>query len=106
VPPPRPALPGTVWDGRFRLDAAAGLPAGTEVGALGSAAEVRRLPAARALPAAVRWTLPALRCQGRLYAVPHLGWPDGATAAGVRFIFAPPVPAAPAPFLPASGVLA
>ncbi len=104
--PPRAASPGAVWDGRFRLRTAACPPEGAEIGAVGVAAELRKLPMARALPAAVRRTLPAIRREGRLCAVPHLGWPDAATCAAVPLDFAPSRPAAAAPFRPAGPVLA
>ncbi|MBV9117323.1 MAG: hypothetical protein JOY63_08155, partial [Acetobacteraceae bacterium] len=52
-----------------------------------------------ALPASVLRTLPALRVDGCLAAVPHLDWPNSPACAGVRLVFAPPravtAPAAP-----------
>lgn len=59
---PVPAEAGALWDGRFRLRA--GLP-GAMLGALGA----WRGPG----PAAWRAGLPAIRHDGRLLAVPHLG---------------------------------
>jgi tRNA(Ile)-lysidine synthase len=102
--PPLPASPGAVWDGRFRLGAAFEPPAGTTVGALGplAAAALRRLPAACALPAAVLATLPALWRHAELVGVPHLGYPDANTCRGVRLDFAPCLPMAGAPFMPAA----
>ncbi len=104
VAPPQPAVPGAVWDGRFALRLSACPPPAAEIGALGAAPELRHLPAARALPAAVRRTLPAIRCAGRLFAVPHLAWPDAATCATVAVDFVPLRPATAAPFLPAAPV--
>ena len=92
--PPVPAVPGTVWDGRFRVrDAPPG--AGT-IGALGdAAAEIGRKSG---LPAALRRTLPAFFGADGVLAVPHLaGGPASAVA------FAPRGPAAAAPFEPVPG---
>lgn len=101
---PVAAIPGAVWDGRFRLGAAASLPAGAELGALGAgAAALRRLPAARCLSAAVLRTLPAVRRDGRLFAVPHLGYPDFSVTRTVPVVFAPASPVACAPFVPLTG---
>jgi tRNA(Ile)-lysidine synthase len=102
---PVPARPGVVWDRRFRLGATAVLPEGAEVGALGrDAAALRRLPAARRLPAVVLQALPAIRHDGRLFAVPHLGYPDSIVTHSVPVLFAPASVAACAPFVPQSGV--
>ena len=102
--PPVPANPGAVWDGRFRL---AGVPpppqgrpapAGTTLGALGAdAAGLRRRSP---LPAAVLRTLPALRRDGTLLAVPQLGYHLPGSE-GFRVVFAPGRPVCGAPFLPA-----
>jgi hypothetical protein len=102
--PPLPARPGVVWDDRFRLSVASAPPAGTTLGALGPrpAAALRRLPAARPLQAAVLATLPALWRHAELVAVPHLGYPDANACRGVRLDFAPCLPVAGAPFLPAA----
>jgi tRNA(Ile)-lysidine synthase len=95
---PIAARPGAVWDGRYRVARDAAPPAGTTLGALGDdAASLRdRTP----LPAAVLRTLPALRSGAALLAVPHLRYPDAATCARIRVLFAPPHPAAGAPFHP------
>ncbi len=61
--PPIPATAGALWDGRFMLDEA--LP-GAMLGALGAGV-------AGPGPAALRAGLPAIRRDGVLYAVPHLG---------------------------------
>jgi tRNA(Ile)-lysidine synthase len=91
VAQPAPAAPGATWDGRWRLPAA--LPPGLAVGALGAA----RVPGRDRLPAPVAAVLPAFRdADGRLVAVPALGWGDPALAA-TRF--APTMPAADAPFM-------
>ncbi len=93
-----PAHHGALWDGRFRLDAAADPPDGLMIGAVGRAAS--RLRDASELPAAVLRTLPALWEGDRLSAVPHLGWPDPACCARLTLSFAPARPAAPAPVPP------
>jgi tRNA(Ile)-lysidine synthase len=96
--PPIAARPGAVWDGRYRVARDAAPPAGTTLGALGDgAASLRdRSP----LPAAVLRTLPALRSGAALLAVPHLRYPDAEICARIRVLFAPPHPAAGAPFHP------
>ncbi len=95
--PPVPA--GASWDGRFRLATPARTNPGLRLGALGhAAAGLRRCSA---LPAAVLRTLPALRLDGVLYAVPHLGWPDAERCAGLSLVFCPARPVACAPFLAA-----
>ena len=72
--PPVPAQPGAVWDGRFRLGAAALVPPGATLGALG--ADAARLRRFSPLPSAVLRTLPAVRQGATLLAVPHLLYPD------------------------------
>lgn len=91
-----PAVPGAVWDGRFRLVAGAGLPVDAILGAL--ADEAARLRQFSPLPAAVLRTLPALRAGEQLLAVPHLQYPDGKTCEGIDVVFAPSRPAAGAPY--------
>jgi tRNA(Ile)-lysidine synthase len=112
IAPPIPAMDGAVWDGRFRLqllekDGGSGGD-GTSplaflsltIGALGpDAATLRdRSP----LPAAVLQTLPALRLNGVLVEVPHIGYrPPCAVACAVPRVairFAPANPASGAPF--------
>ena len=99
--PPVPALPGAVWDGRFRLRAGAVPPPaawrGATLGALGDAAA--RFRHRSGLPAMVLRTLPALRVEETLVAVPHLGYPFPDSCAAVPLVFAPLVPAAGAVFL-------
>ena len=88
---PVPARPGSLWDRRYRLQAPADLPDRLEVSALGP----DRPPGlARRLPAAILATLPAIRCDGVLVAVPHLGWSVEPALAGLRFRLQPPHPAA------------
>ena len=96
--PPVLARNGAVWDGRFRLRMAAALPPGTTLGALGpDAAALRRLSP---LPAAVLHTLPALRADGNLFAVPHLRYVvrNGCSLPAVDNCA--PAPVAGAPFMP------
>lgn len=82
------------WDGRWLLD----LPRPMRVGALGAAS----VPGRQRLPARLAAVLPAFRgADGGLLAVPALGWAADAEAARAAAWFAPPVPLAAAPFLPA-----
>jgi len=86
VPPPGPARRGAVWDNRFRLtgegDPDCSLGAlGAEAGALGHAGRV--------LPVTIRASLPAIRRDGALVAVPSLLYPDAATCAPFALVFAP-----------------
>ena len=94
--PPVAAVPGAVWDGRFRLTAEAWVPPGATLGALG--VDAARLREASDLPAAVLQTLPAIRFEGTLLAVPHLLYPDAQACNLVPLVFSPPHPAAGAPF--------
>ncbi len=89
------AVPGATWDNRFRLAASAHLPQDTTLGALGD--DAARLPG-HDLPDVVRRTLPALRVNGVLFAVPHFGYPDAETCAHAAISFTPAAPAACAPF--------
>ena len=89
--PAVPARAGAVWDGRFRLDRASGLPGGGMLGALGD--DAARFRGQDCLPTAVLRTLPALRMDGVLVAVPHLRYSDPAFGARVGVTFAPPHPA-------------
>jgi len=108
---PIQAVPGAVWDRRFRLvggagasiDASTDAPqrvrdgamAGATLGAVGAdAACLRKLTN---LPAAVLQTLPALRLHGALVAVPHIGY-GRAVLGDAGLIFCPANPAAGAPF--------
>lgn len=76
--PPVPAVPGALWDGRWRVVEA---PVGTVIGALGPGS------ARGGLPAMVAAGLPAIRDrEGRLVAAP--GLPGGARE-GVRVEFRP-----------------
>jgi tRNA(Ile)-lysidine synthase len=95
---PVAARPGAVWDGRYRLTRDTTPPAGATLGALDD--DAARLRDHSPLPAAVLRTLPALRSGLELLAVPHLRYPDAAICASMRVLFAPPHPAAGAPFHP------
>ena len=79
-----------------RLARGATPPRGTTLGALD--AEASRFRRRSKLPAAVLRTLPALRSGATLLAVPHLRYPDAETCARLNVLFAPPRPAAGAPF--------
>lgn len=97
IGPDLDAADGVVWDGRYRLDAArhAGTDLATvRVSALG--ADYLPLRALSRLPAAVLSTLPVLRRERRLLAIPHLSWAVAPEWAGFRFRFQPPSPAAEA----------
>jgi tRNA(Ile)-lysidine synthase len=90
--PPAPARRGAVWDRRFRLVGPAfgeGEAGGLRVGALGAAEAARLRRLAPRLPAAVLATLPALRGDGALAAVPALLYPDPAAAVRFAMVFAP-----------------
>jgi tRNA(Ile)-lysidine synthase len=98
------ACPGTVWDGRFRLESAAPLPPGAEIAALGAAsAGLRR---ASDLPSAVLRSLPGVRLRGKLAVAPHLGYGDGLMKTVVSVVFRPAHALAAAPFLAAPSRLA
>ncbi len=88
---PVEARPNTVWDGRFRIVTAP--EQGATVGPLGADAALFR--DRRGLPAAVLHGLPAVRRDGRVIAVPHMGFGD------TRWVvlFDPRNPAACAPFV-------
>jgi tRNA(Ile)-lysidine synthase len=90
------------WDGRFQA-APSFAPAeagdGTTLGALGpDAARLRRWSA---LPSALLRTLPTLRRDGAIVAVPHLRYPDAAACCGSAVMFRPARPVAPAAFFAA-----
>lgn len=91
---------GAVWDGRFRLHRAAA--SDCTIGALGADAALLPPRVRRHLPAAVVRTLPAIRLGSTLVAVPHLQFPDDVACAPFQIVFAPPVPAAGAPFVSAA----
>jgi tRNA(Ile)-lysidine synthase len=92
--PPIPAVPGALWDRRFRLEGDP--PPGATIGALGT--EASSLRGLTRLPAAVLRTLPAIRLQGVLVAVPHIGYRDTSGPTRMAVIFAPATPASGAPF--------
>jgi tRNA(Ile)-lysidine synthase len=81
------AVPGAIWDRRFRVADDAGYAPGTMLGAVGSDAPALRAP----WPAAILRTLPALRRNGRLIAI--------ATEPRDNVVFTPLLPAAGAPFI-------
>ncbi len=105
--PPVAARAGAVWDGRFRLSATAAPPPGATLGALGPDAAplrhgfLRRTHREWAWPDVVLRTLPALRLDGDVVAVPHLGYPDAASCCKDSLDFTPPQPMAGATFVPA-----
>ncbi len=89
------ADPGVTWDNRFQLAARIGLSEHMTLGALGD--DAARLPGYD-FPDVLRRTLPALRVNGMLFAVPHLGYPDARTCDRMAISFTPAAPAACAPF--------
>jgi tRNA(Ile)-lysidine synthase len=106
--PPIPVTRGAIWDGRFRLAGTAtwsqaAMP-GATLGALGDNAA--RFRARDGLPSAVLRTLPALRVDGMLVAVPHLLYPDAVACERMHVTFSPPRSAGGAPFLGSNPALA
>ncbi len=94
--PPVAARRGAMWDGRFRLGGDP--PPNTTLGTLGhDSVALRRLRPD--WPAAVLATLPCLRRDGRLVAVPALQYPDAAACACLQVAFTPALPLSGAPFL-------
>jgi tRNA(Ile)-lysidine synthase len=84
---PVAALPGAVWDGRFRLRADATVRAGAVLGSLGE--DAARLRWASPLPSVVLQTLPAVRLGPKILAVPHLNFPDDRARTRWPLIFSP-----------------
>lgn len=94
---PVEAVPGAVWDGRFRLLPGAAPPRNAWLGALGD--DAARLRGLSPLPATVLRALPAVRHGGALFAVPHLCYPSWERCERVAVAFCPARPAAGAPFV-------
>lgn len=82
--PPQAARPGLLWDRRWLVEAT---PPELEIGALGPAGEGPARPAW--MPARVHQGLPALRAQGKLVAVPALGYAPLGPVPGLRLRLAP-----------------
>jgi tRNA(Ile)-lysidine synthase len=82
---PLPARQGTSWDGRFRLVGQG--DAGCAIGALG--ADAVQVPRPAWLPDAVARTLPAIRREKVLVAVPALAYPHPDVVHVFRLRFAP-----------------
>ncbi len=93
------ALPGAVWDGRFRLLPSATPPPGARLGALGD--DAARLRGCSPLPAVVLHGLPAIRHDHALFAVPHLVYPSLDRCERLPIAFCPGHPAAGEPFIAA-----
>ncbi len=89
---------GQRWDGRYRA-ASDGAGAGASLGPLGS--DAARLRRRSALPSALLQTLPTLRRNGAIVAVPHLCYPDAAACRSAFVWFQPVRPIAPAAFVTA-----
>lgn len=79
------AMPGAVWDGRFRLEGTP--PPGCTIAALGEAAAGLARPAW--MPAAVARTLPSLRRDTMLVAAPGVSYPSRTDHVAYRLRFAP-----------------
>ncbi len=113
IGPPVAAVPGAIWDHRFRLHADAPLPPGLCIAALGEAAAALRHLSP--LPAAILRALPALKRGHAIAAIPHLpgfGPPQDSTGQDFTAVdipgwtniragmtFSPPMPAAGAVWL-------
>jgi tRNA(Ile)-lysidine synthase len=88
---PCPARVGALWDGRYRLAGAPRDTAGLAVGGLGGqASQVRRWSM---LPDAVLRSLPAIRREGDLVAVPHILYPSRLACQPWRLVLSPVQPA-------------
>jgi tRNA(Ile)-lysidine synthase len=98
LPPPVPAMRGAIWDKRFRLETDEIVPKYVWIGALGD--DVRKFSRQSKLGFAILCTLPALRDENGLVAVPHLGYFRGWTNPRLRLTFCPSDPVAGAPFQP------
>lgn len=87
---PLPACGRLLWDGRWHVEA----PAGLTVGAVGADAPTlaRADRRAAALPRVVLATLPALRERGALVAVPPIGYDPRDPGGTIRAVFRPPQP--------------
>ncbi len=87
LPPPRRATPGRAirWDGRFRLEVGAAVPAGSHIAALGN----NPLPVARPIPAAARCGLPVLVFADGAHAVATLGPLVEPNLSGLRAVYEP-----------------
>jgi tRNA(Ile)-lysidine synthase len=96
--PPIPAHRNAIWDRRFRLTACPDLPATAEIGRLGQ--DAARFRHRSNLPSVILQTLPAIRIDGHLAAVPHLGYKVSPAGATVTVLFTPSQPAAGACFVP------
>ncbi len=87
------------WDGRFQAAPGRDTMHGVTLGPLGpDAAQLRRCSA---LPSALLQTLPTLRRNGAIVAVPHLCYPDAAACRSALVWFRPARPIAPAAFVTA-----
>ena len=103
-----PVAVGAVWDSRFRLEAVppaiedggsggtGTVPPALSLGALGT--DFREVRYLTPLPAAVLQTLPVLRRNGVLAAVPHIGYCADGALEGLVASFIPAHPLAGAPF--------
>jgi tRNA(Ile)-lysidine synthase len=95
IPPPRLRLPGgarALWDGRFLVSAGSDLIGDIEVRALGDEGlrEVTKALAIAPAPHGALRGLPAFWREGRLIAVPNLGyWAPGEPRRSLSAIFAP-----------------
>ncbi|MFL5282784.1 MAG: tRNA lysidine(34) synthetase TilS [Rhodopila sp.] len=94
------AVPGVVWDNRFRLIVYNGSLTCTTIGKLG--ADAAKFRTYSDLPSIVLRTLPAIRVGKVVAAVPHLGYGILEDDVQVAVPFAPPRPAIGSRFVPAA----
>ena len=84
---PVPAVPGALWDGRFRL--LGPCVAGHCIAGLGQQPPAAVRAAARHLPAGILPTIPAIFCDGSLVVVPSLLYPSRDACVPFHLAFAP-----------------
>jgi tRNA(Ile)-lysidine synthase len=90
---------GAIWDNRFRVTTPGDFPSGAVVGKLGS--DAARFRGCSDLPSAVLRTLPAIRVDKILVAVPHLGYASRDDVTRITVMFYPRSPVAGLCFVPA-----
>jgi len=96
---PAAAAANDLWDNRFRVRAPDGCPAGAIIGKLGD--DSARFRDVSDLPSAVLRTLPAIRFDKFVAAVPHLGYAGRDDVARMTLLFHPRRPLGGACFVPA-----
>jgi tRNA(Ile)-lysidine synthase len=99
---PIDALPGAVWDNRFRLIVHGGTLTGAAIGRLG--ADAARFRACSDLPSVILRTLPAIRIGKVVAAVPHLRYDIFEDDVRIAMSFVPPRYVASSCFVPTDAV--